>query len=201
MRERQYFLNTPRLGFRAWSESDLDLAVSLWGDPEVARLIGGPYAFEEIADRLALEISLQQDYGVQYWPVLLLESGEHVGCCGLRPYHPPGTRHCAAADCHPARPWEAPGATPRVYELGFHVRSGLWRRGYAYEAASAVIAFAFGALGASALFAGHHPANEPSRQLLLSLGFRETHEEYYAPTGLNHPSYLLERLPIRASAG
>jgi RimJ/RimL family protein N-acetyltransferase len=46
-------------------------------------------------------------------------------------------------------------------------------------------------LAASALFAGHHPANRSSRDLLLKLGFRYTHDEYYAPTGLQHPSYLL----------
>jgi RimJ/RimL family protein N-acetyltransferase len=41
------------------------------------------------------------------------------------------------------------------------------------------------------LFAGHNPKNEASRQLLEKLGFRYTHDEYYAPTGLNHPSYMM----------
>jgi hypothetical protein len=28
-----YFLHTPRLGFRTWTDADLALAVALWGDP------------------------------------------------------------------------------------------------------------------------------------------------------------------------
>jgi [ribosomal protein S5]-alanine N-acetyltransferase len=31
------------------------------------------------------------------------------------------------------------------------------------------------------------------RQLLAKLGFHYTHDEFYPPTGLQHPSYLLMR--------
>ncbi len=54
-----------------------------------------------------------------------------------------------------------------------------------------MVGYAFGTLGASALFAGHNPANEASRRLLIKLGFPYTHDEFYAPTGMDHPSYLL----------
>ena len=164
-----YFLRSRRLGFRPWSDADLLIAAGLWGDPEVTRLIGGPFSDEQVSERLAREIGTFREHGVQYWPMFLLATGEHVGCCGLRPYSP--------AD--------------RVLELGFHVRRAHWRQGYAKEAAQAVIAHAFESLGVSALFAGHNPANESSRHLLAKLGFRYTHDEYYAPTGLYHPSYLL----------
>jgi RimJ/RimL family protein N-acetyltransferase len=56
-----------------------------------------------------------------------------------------------------------------------------------------VISYAFETIGAKALFAGHHPENAASRRVLAKLGFRHTHDELYAPTGLLHPSYLLER--------
>lgn len=166
-----YFLHTPRLGFRCWRESDLDLALGLWGDPQVTRLIDarGQLSPEQVQQRLAREIATQQEYGVQYWPIFLPESGEHVGCCGLRPYDLPG----------------------QVYEIGFHIRPAHWRQGYAAEAARAVIDYAFRQLGAKALFAGHNPNNQASRVLLLKLGFRYTHDEYYPPTGLQHPLYLL----------
>ncbi len=35
----RYFLVTARLGFRSWSDNDLELALGLWGDPAVTRLI------------------------------------------------------------------------------------------------------------------------------------------------------------------
>jgi RimJ/RimL family protein N-acetyltransferase len=169
-----YFLRSQRLGFRLWTEADIDLAMGLWGDPEVTRLIGGPFSIQQVQQRLSCEIATFRGHGVQYWPIFLLTSGEHVGCCGLRPYR----------------------LEERVYELGAHVRKLHWGQGYAQEASRAVIRYAFEALGAAALFAGHHPANEVSRRLLLALGFAYTHDEYYAPTGLYHPSYLL-----RADAG
>ena len=135
----------------------------------MTRLIGGPFSREQVRKRLAREIATFREHGMQYWPIFLLTTGEHIGCCGLRPYN----------------------AGERVHELGFHIRKAHWRQGYAQEAARAVIAHAFDVLGATALFAGHNPANEPSRQLLLKLGFQYTHDDYYAPSGLYHPSYLL----------
>jgi ribosomal-protein-alanine N-acetyltransferase len=166
-----YFLRTSRLGFRQWSVNDLPLALTLWGDPEVTRWIGGPLPHEEVKARLDNEIASMTAYNVQYWPMFLLADDEFAGCVGLRPYK----------------------LEERIYELGFHVRPAHWRKGLAQEAALAVIAFAFGTVGASALFAGHHPDNEVSRRVLEKLGFRFTHEELYPPTGLNHPSYLLKR--------
>jgi ribosomal-protein-alanine N-acetyltransferase len=56
-----------------------------------------------------------------------------------------------------------------------------------------VITYAFDTLGASALFAGHHPENAASRKVLAKLGFQFTHKQLYPPTGLEHDSYLLKR--------
>ena len=145
----------------------------------MTRLIGGPFPPERVRERLAREIATQAEHGVQYWPLFLLADGGHAGCCGLRPYK---TRE-------------------KIYEIGFHLRPAYWGRGYAAEAARAVQAYAFDRLGAAALFAGHHPANEASRRLLGKLGFRYTHDEFYPPTGLNHPSYLLTAEEFARSRG
>lgn len=164
-----YFLRTERIGFRPWTEADLSLAMGLWGDAEVTKLIGGPLSQEQVQSRLSLEIANLTSFGVQYWPIFLLSHDEHLGCCGLRPYK----------------------LDHGVYEVGVHIRSAYWGHGYALEATRAVIEFAFDKLGATGLFAGHNPANEASRRLLSKLGFRYTHDEFYPPTGLQHPSYML----------
>jgi hypothetical protein len=49
---RTYFLRASRLGFRHWALGDLPLAASLWGDPEVTRLIGGPFTPDQVEERL-----------------------------------------------------------------------------------------------------------------------------------------------------
>jgi RimJ/RimL family protein N-acetyltransferase len=166
-----FFLTTARLGFGVWREADLERAVELWGDPEVSRLIraGGPPSRAEIAERLARELATQRTHAMQYWPLTRVADGAHVGCAGLRPYR----------DGMP--------------ELGVHLRPAFWRQGFALEAGAAVIRHAFDALGATALFAGHNPANTGSRAMLARLGFRYTHDELYPPTGQKHPSYRLDR--------
>ncbi|HEV2915607.1 MAG TPA: GNAT family N-acetyltransferase [Pyrinomonadaceae bacterium] len=167
----EYFMQTARLGFRRWVEDDLDIALGLWGDPQVTRLIDarGKLSEAQVRERLDREIATDREYGVQYWPIFLLKDEEHVGCCGLRPYD----------------------LSRRTYALGFHLRTSHWRHGYAHEAARAVIHYAFDTLRARNLFAGHNPANESSRRLLMKLGFQYTHDEYFQPTGQYHPSYLL----------
>jgi RimJ/RimL family protein N-acetyltransferase len=117
---------------------------------------------------------MMSEHGIQYWPMFLLATGDHVGCCGLHPKDLP----------------------ERVYELGFHLRPKFWGGGFATEAARGVIHHAFDVLGAAALFAGHNPKNDASRLVLAKLGFVHTHDEFFAPTGLEHPSYVLARLSI-----
>jgi [ribosomal protein S5]-alanine N-acetyltransferase len=165
-----YFLKTPRLGFRLWSLEDLPLARSLWGDMEVSRFIGGPFSEAQIQQRLSREISCMDANSVQYWPVFSLADAEFAGCCGLRPYEP----------------------AERIYELGFHLRPSHWGKGFAMESARAVISRAQNSLEASALFAAHHPKNLASRKVIEKLGFRYTREELYPPTGEMHRCYLLE---------
>lgn len=167
-----FFHQSSRLGFRVWHKSDLSLARALWGDPAVARFIAvGGLSEAQIEARLEREIKTQRRDGIQYWPIFLLATGEHIGCCGLRPH----------------------GDDPGTPEFGVHISSRHWRRGYAFEAASCVVDHAFKIVGAKALFAGHNPSNTASRGLLARLGFVYTHDEFYKPTGLHHPSYMLTR--------
>ena len=174
----EYFLRTERLGFRQWCHGDLDLAVKLWGDIEVARLIDsrGKLSERQVKERLVQEIATAESFGIQYWPIFLLSSDDHVGCCGLRPYE----------------------LSKRIYEIGFHICRKYWRQGFALEAAQGVIKYAFDRLEATGLFAGHHPHNKASRQLLVKLGFDYTHDEYYKPTGLYHPSYRMTATGYRS---
>ena len=167
-----YFLKSRRLGFRQWQADDLYIAMQLWGDYEVTKFFDarGQWSRDDIQERLEKEMRTAKDYGVQYWPIFLIETNRHVGCCGLRPYD----------------------LSQGIFEIGFHIRSNQWRRGYAREAAAAVIDYAFDTLKIKCLFAGHNPNNDASRHLLEQLGFHFSHEEYYPPTDLNHPSYLLK---------
>jgi ribosomal-protein-alanine N-acetyltransferase len=160
---------TARLTFRLWQPADVDLATSLWANPDVMRFIGGPYTPEEVAARIERELANDAAYGIQYWPVFV--DGVFAGCCGLKPHVP----------------------EERFLEIGFQFLPAFHGRGYAAEAARAVMAYAFDALDAAALFAGRHPDNLPSATLLDRLGFTQIGTHFFARTGLDHPWYRLDR--------
>lgn len=170
---KEYFLTTDRLGFSVWDKKDVELALSLWSEADVTRFISatGKFSKLQIKKRLAKEIESDNKFGIQYWPIFEKDTAEFVGCCGIHPYK----------------------STNGVYELGFHIKSKFWGKGYATEAAAAIINYTFEVLKATILVAGHHPSNTKSKRVLEKLGFIYTHDEYYAPTGLQHPTYCRQK--------
>lgn len=167
---RFFYMESDRLGFSRWTEEDLPLAEALWGCDDVARYISaaGHFTPEEIAARWTLERQNQAEYGYSYWPLFLRDGGAFIGCCGLRPHD----------------------AEKGILEAGVHLLPAYWRQGYGSEAMQRALRAAFEDFGAADVFTGHNPKNVASRQLMAKLGFTCIGEEYYAPTGLMHPSYL-----------
>ncbi len=170
MSEQNYFLSTTRLGFRCWTQEDFPLALMLWSDPKVSSLLSKqPWREADVRKMLDNELEYKKSYGVQYWLVFRLADNEFIGACGLRPYHP----------------------REIIYLFGCHLRPIHWNNGYATEAATAVVDYAFSQLKANGLFTGHHPDNFASARVLLKLGFEEIEPQLYEPTGLIHPNYIL----------
>lgn len=170
---RNYFIESKNIGFSIWKEGDLHLAESLWGNKDVTRYISanGEFSEKEIKEKLDKEINNQKEYGIQYWPIFLKDTNEFIGCCGLRPYQ----------------------LENQIYEIGFHLIPKFWGKGLAMEAAQIVINYGFSVLKANDLFAGHNPNNQNSSKILNRLGFYYTHDEFYSPTGLYHPSYRYKK--------
>lgn len=169
----EYFIKSERLGFSKWNDKKLPLAKKLWGDLKVSELIDsrGKLNDKQILDKLNCEIGNQEKFGVQYFPIFLLENNEFVGCCGLKPYD----------------------LENKIYEIGFHIIPKHWRKGIAKESAERIINYAFEELKVNEIFAGHHPNNNSSEKLLKKLGFEFIGEEFFEPTGSNHPSYKIKR--------
>lgn len=143
---------TERLVMRAYEADDLmQLHAVLYSDEAAMALLGGPR--DLAGTRAALERTMnQQDVGgFSFWPVIERESGLLCGEAGLFPLAPGG---------------------PDV-ALGYAFGSAYWGRGYATEAARAVIAEAFHTLGMQRLVAITREANFGSRRVLTKLGFSE----------------------------
>jgi [ribosomal protein S5]-alanine N-acetyltransferase len=166
----KYLFKSERLGFRWWTADDLRLAQELWGDLEVTKFFGGPFSEDEVRLRFKRERARRMVHGFQYWVIELLETGEFVGVCGLRPYKP----------------------AEEIIELGFHLRPKFWGQGLATEAARAAIAYAFEKYAPKKLAAGHHPDNLSSKKVIDKLGFRYSHQEHFPELRMEIPYYLLE---------
>ncbi|MFT8461759.1 MAG: GNAT family N-acetyltransferase [Liquorilactobacillus ghanensis] len=166
----QVKLQTKRLYFSTWTKDELNLALSLWGNPKVAKYIhkNGIFTKEEVELRLNNEISNFEKVGIQYFPIFFSKSHEFMGVCGFRPTKRSGE-----------------------LEFGIHLLPKFWHKGLATEAAQAIITYAFTSLKINSIVAGHNPQNNASKKLLTKLGFKFVRNEYYPPTGLNHPTYVL----------
>jgi RimJ/RimL family protein N-acetyltransferase len=141
---------TARLVMRPYELGDLaDLHTVLYNDDAAMALLGGPR--ELVATRAALERSIRQQRldGYSFWPVIERASGKLVGEAGLFPLAPGG---------------------PDI-SLGYAFGAAHWGRGYATEAARAVLAEAFGPLGLTRVVAITREANTGSRNVLRKLGF------------------------------
>lgn len=167
---QDYFLQTDRLGFSHWKVEDIDLALELWGNPEVVHYVSakGFFTDKEVQEKFNLELSNMLNYGIQYYPLFLLEEAAFVGCCGFKPIE-----------------------GEDGLEFGFYFLPQYWKQGFAQEAGQAILKYAINSLKPRAIFAGHHPHNNSSRQALIKLGFEYIKDTFYAPTGLEHPYYRL----------
>ena len=172
----EYFLRSERLKFRWWKENDLPLAQQLWGDDAVSVPLGGPFSPAQVAERLARQIAHRAEIGSQYWPMFLADNGDFVGCAGLKPWR----------------------VKDRIPELGYHLVPAMWGRGLATEAVHAVSRYGFETLGLPELFAGHHPGNQASANVLLKAGFVYTGEAFYPPSGMVEPTYSLKNPAFQA---
>ena len=114
-------LETKRLILRPMLETDFDALLLIFTDPKVmAAFNHPPFTHEQMRRWLQRNLDHQSQYGYGLFSVILKETGELIGDCGLEQMED----HDAA-------------------ELGYDFRSDFWNQGYATEAATTVRDYAF----------------------------------------------------------
>ena len=142
-------LETDRLILRPPSGEDFDAWAAFAADAEVAHFIGGVQTRAVAWRALCGVTGAWIVNGFSMFSVLEKESGRWVGRIG--PWKPEG--------------W--PGT-----EVGWGLARDAWGRGYAVEAATAAIDWAFDALGWTEVIHAIDPANTPSQRVAQRLGSR-----------------------------
>jgi RimJ/RimL family protein N-acetyltransferase len=144
-------LETPRLRIREMSAADAPFMLALLNDPAFIRNVAdrGVRTLEAARDYIAAgPMASHAQYGFGLCLVELIEDGAPIGICGL------------------LKRDELPEP-----DIGFAFLPPYRSRGYAREAADAVLAYGRDRLGLTRLLAIVNPSNEPSIRLLERLGF------------------------------
>ncbi len=147
-------LETERLILRDFAESDWPAVHCYASDTEVVRFEPwGPN--DEEATRAFIQRNLDQQrsnprYGFDL-AVTLKGDGQLIGACGINISNPES----------------------RQAWIGYVYNRNYWGRGYATEAASAIIAFGFKQLGLHRIFAACDPDNLASARVLEKIGMRK----------------------------
>jgi RimJ/RimL family protein N-acetyltransferase len=149
-------LTTARLILREFREDDWRAAHAYRSDPEVARfmLTHQPEGSEQTRSWLDAVIrQRQRQPRDRYTLAIALRPGGHlIGQISL-----------GRSDEHPA---------DGEVGFGYMLRRDSWGRGYASEAALAIVAFAFGSLGTAQVSAWCFEANRASARVLEKAGLR-----------------------------
>jgi RimJ/RimL family protein N-acetyltransferase len=165
-------IRTARLLLRAWREADRAPFAAINADPQVAAFLPAPLSKEEsdvFADRIAAHF---ERHGFGLWAVEIPGGEPFAGYVGL------------------SVPTFETAFTPCV-EISWRLASHLWNRGYATEAARAVLDFGFEILELEEIYSFTVPQNLPSRRVMEKIGMR------HQPGGeFDHPG-LPEGHPLR----
>jgi RimJ/RimL family protein N-acetyltransferase len=151
------------------TEEDYPWVAALYSDAEVMRYIGtGPRSEKETRAKLDWFVDQARRLRFGYWVLRDRRTSECLGGAMLmirRQGSPPEER---------ASPATGGGRRPQhPVELGFALARNAWGRGIATEAARALVAHAFDALGVPEIEAFIHRDNEASAAVLRKAGLRD----------------------------
>ncbi len=110
-------LETPRLYLREFTIADVHMLYHMHQDPAVTRYTGDPLPWDSLAqtEKVLVEVILPQyKNGIGRWAVHLKETDEFIGWCGLK-------------------------QVDDEIDLGYRYMQKYWGKGYATEAAQAVL--------------------------------------------------------------
>ena len=142
-------IETQRLQLREMTPADRPALCRILQDSEVMYAYNGPFSDEEVDEWLERQLARYRQYGYGLWAVVLKATGEMIGQCGLT-----------------LQQWNG----REMLEAGYLFQRSHWHQGYATEAASACMDYAFGSLNSPIVCSIIRDNNLPSQQVALRNG-------------------------------
>lgn len=137
-------LETERLYLRKMKQSDYKGLCKILQDKDVMYAYEHAFDNDEVQEWLDKQIRRYRDYGFGLWAVILKETNEMIGQCGL-----------TMQDCN----------GKQVLEIGYLFQKAYWHKGYATESAIACKEYAFNVLKAEEVYSIIRDTNTASQNV------------------------------------
>lgn len=173
-RRTNTILETERLILRELTDKDYEALCLILQDEETMYAYEGAFDDRETREWLERQMERYQQWGFGLWAVILKETGELIGQCGLT-----------------MQSWKE----REVLEVGYLFQRACWHRGYATEAAAACKKYAFEVLKATEVCSIIRDINQASQRVALRNGMvpADTCIRHYKGVDMPHVRYVAER--------
>lgn len=164
-------LETQRLILREFTMGDFDALYEILSDGETMKHYPKPFDEEKVRYWIQWNLENYQVFGFGLWAVVLKESGEVIGDCGI-------TMQTINGKIKP--------------EIGYHIHKAHQGRGYATEAAARCMKFVFEETPFNAVYSYMKYTNVGSYTVAMKNGMRLV-EEYEDPVNTISKAYAITR--------
>lgn len=151
-------------------EDDAEALLDIFSDPIAMRYFAVIFDRPRMDEWVRSNLEHEKQYGFSLLSVILKDNGEVIGDCGLE------------TD-------KIDGRT--ITGIGFDFRRSYWGKGYATEAALAVLKHAFARFDFDGISAWIDPENAPSQRVAERIGM--TVEKYVTRGGKKYALYCIKR--------
>lgn len=164
-------LETERLYLREMKQDDFQSLCKILQDADVMYAYEGAFNDAEVQDWLDRQISRYQKWNFGLWAVILKETDEMIGQCGLT-----------------MQPWKE----EEVLEIGYLFERIHWHKGYATEAARACKKYAFEILKADEVCSIIRDTNVASQKVAVRNGMSvaDSWIKHYRGVDMLHYRYV-----------
>ncbi|WP_289702820.1 GNAT family N-acetyltransferase [Muribaculum intestinale] len=155
-------IETERLILRPWHEDDAPALYKYASDPDVGTSAGWP---PHTSVEFSREVIRTVFSAPATFAVVLKDTGEPVGCCGLVPDEALHSEYIKHPDA----------------EIGYWIGKPYWGQGLIPEAVKAIMSYARRVLGKKNMWIAFYEANRKSRRVAEKCGFAYHHAEQSGP--------------------
>ncbi|MBA2213627.1 GNAT family N-acetyltransferase [Sellimonas intestinalis] len=165
---------TERLYLREMEQTDFEALCKILQDEDTMYAYEGVFNNDEVHEWLDRQIARYQKWGFGLWAVVLRETDEMIGQCGLT-----------------MQPWKE----KEVLEIGYLFERSYWHNGYAIESAKACKKYAFEILDATEVCSIIRDTNIASQNVAIRNGMviKDAWMKHYRGVDMLHYRYVVYR--------